>query len=374
MRKARSEIKDGCSQANRWFGPRFFILNRTGHSTMGVSRASTATLGYEDDVPFHGPTVPAPEEVPDELLDDLDINPHARRLIIAVDFGTTYSAVSYTVLEGADPVRYLDLDRIRSIQGFPDAWNWGEDGMKCEVPTEVIYPLDRKFREKEYLDDTDEGEGQDTFTTDPNRIADSTQFRDFERLAVFGQIGPFDADHMSIDESTSFRWGYGAHEAWRFPTTHSDPKNKALSRFKLLLDNSPMTDAIRDDLKLTLDELKRRKIIKDRLHVIVDFLTCLLRHTQSELEMAGFDDSYRKEIVLCVPAIWSQKACRDMQTAMARAMGQARFEGVDVQNNSIENLFIVSEPEAAAAYVLATERGVSVITPLHPACTPIGYR
>ncbi|KAB5518088.1 hypothetical protein GE09DRAFT_1045090 [Coniochaeta sp. 2T2.1] len=316
---------------------------------MGVSRASTATLGYEDDVPFHGLTVPAPEEVPDELLDDLDINPHARRLIIAVDFGTTYSAVSYTVLEGADPVRYLDLDRIRSIQGFPDAWNWGEDSMKCEVPTEVIYPLDRKFREKENLDNTDEGEGQDTFTTDPNRIADSIQFRDFERLAVFGQIGSFDADHMSIDESTSFRWGYGAHEAWRFPTTHSDPKNKALSRFKLLLDNSPMTDAIRDDLKLTLDELKRRKIIKEPLHVIVDFLTCLLRHTQSELETAGFDDSYSKEIVLCVPAIWSQKACRDMQTAMARAMGQARFEGVDVQNNSIENLFIVSEPEAAAA-------------------------
>jgi hypothetical protein len=87
--------------------------------------------------------------------------------------------------------------------------------------------------------------------------------------------------------------------------------------------------------------------------------------------MAGFDDSYSKEIVLCVPAIWTQKACRDMQTAMARAMGQARFEGVDVRNNSIENLFIVSEPEAAAAYVLATERGVSVISPLHPACTPL---
>ncbi|OIW35554.1 hypothetical protein CONLIGDRAFT_710725 [Coniochaeta ligniaria NRRL 30616] len=361
MRKSLSVIKDGCSQADRWSGPCFFSPNRIGHSTMSFSRASTATLGrgYEDDAPPQGLTAPAPEEVPDELLDDLDINPHARRLIIAVDFGTTYSAVSYTVLEGADPVHYLDLNRIRSIQNFPDAWNWGEDGMKCEVPTEVIYPLDRKFREKENLDDPDEEEGQDTPTTDPNRAAASAQFRDFERLAVFGQIGSFDADQMSIDGTTSFRWGYGAHEAWRFPTTHADPKNKALSRFKLLLDNSPMTDAIRDDLKLTLDELKRLKIIKEPLHVIVDFLTCLLRHTQSELEMAGFDDSYSKEIVLCVPAIWSQKACRDMQTAMARAMGQAKFEGVDVQNNSIENLFIVSEPEAAAAYVLATERGVS---------------
>jgi hypothetical protein len=66
------------------------------------------------------------------------------------------------------------------------------------------------------------------------------------------------------------------------------------------------------------------------------------------------------ETILCVPAIWSQKACRDMQTAMAIAMGQAGFPGVDVEDNNIDNLFIVSEPEAAAAFVLADSRDISV--------------
>ncbi len=49
-----------------------------------------------------------------------------------------------------------------------------------------------------------------------------------------------------------------------------------------------------------------------------------------------------------------------MQTALTKAIQRAGFDGVNVQNNSIENLFIVSEPEAAAAYVLASERHVTV--------------
>ncbi len=69
---------------------------------------------------------------------------------------------------------------------------------------------------------------------------------------------------------------------------------------------------------------------------------------------------------MCVPAIWEQAACRGMQTAMATALKQAQFTRVRVENNSIENLFIVSEPEAAAAYVLAME---SVIQVRKAACT-----
>lgn len=341
---------------------------------MSVSRASTATLRHEDNPFIRELTVPAPERVPDQLPNDPKISSPAKRLIIAVDFGTTYSAVSYTVVEGADPVHYLNIDRIRSIQNFPDDYNWGANALKCEVPTEVIYPLDRDFREKEKLNATNQEAEQDESSPDNNGgPVGGSQVDDFERLAIFGQIGSCDADEMSLDESTSFRWGYGAHEAWGLPATHSSPKNMALSRFKLLLDNSPMTEAVRSDLRPTLDRLKRLKIINGPHHVIVDFLTYLLRHTKSELKMAGFDNSYSKEMVLCVPAIWSQKACRDMQTALALAMRQADFEGVDVENNSIENLFIVSEPEAAAAYVLGKESDVTVMPPLPLMCTPFGH-
>jgi hypothetical protein len=119
-----------------------------------------------------------------------------------------------------------------------------------------------------------------------------------------------------------------------------------LSRFKLLLDSTERTEPIRMRLNETLTQLKNRRIIKDSLDVIVDFLTCLLRHVKTEIEVAGFDDSYKREIVMCVPAIWTQKACRDMHVAMATAMALAGFPGVDIEDKRIENLFIVSEPES----------------------------
>jgi hypothetical protein len=363
---------------------------------MDFSRASTATIGRDD--PFVGdhflpidgeidnaaPEEVFPEEVPEHLLEgpSADSENHSKRLIIAVDFGTTYSAVSYVALEEGESGEYLDLDRIKSIQNFPDDYNNGDssDRMRSEVPTEVIYPLDRSFRQKENLGDVGEQEEQEQEHDYAQEVLNSpreylaAQAAGFDAqgdngLAVFGRHDREDDDRMSIDdESTSFRWGYGVHEAWGIHATHADPRNQPLSRFKLLLDDSKTTLRIRAQLAQTLDELKRRKIIGNHRDVIADFLTCLLRHTKSELVSAGFDESYRTEIVLCVPAIWSQKACRDMQTAMAVAMERARFGGVDVQNNSIENLFIVSEPEAAAAFVLAKnrERDVAVGSRQHP--------
>jgi len=242
------------------------------------------------------------------------------------------------------------------------------DHMKSEVPTEVMYPLDRHFRDKEDLEpDEDPGEDDGERNVDDGVQADI----DMEGVSfdgdndddddIFGRNAHEDSvNEMTIDTPNSFRWGYAVHEARRLPAAHTDPKNEALSRFKLLLDNSPLTDRVRQELRDPLEQLRKRHIIKNDLDVIVDFLTCLLRHTRTELEAAGFDDSYQMEIVLCVPTIWTQKACRDMQTAMAKAMQRARFVGVDVQNNSIENLFIVSEPEAAAAYVLKNDEHISV--------------
>ncbi|EMR66716.1 putative hsp70 family protein [Eutypa lata UCREL1] len=44
-----------------------------------------------------------------------------------------------------------------------------------------------------------------------------------------------------------------------------------------------------------------------------------------------------------------------MQVALTSAMRRANFRGVGLETNSIENLFLVSEPEAAAACVLELE-------------------
>lgn len=339
-------------------------------SDMSVSRESTATVEGDDVGVRCLPNLvnmARPERAPEHLLRGASEDvASVKRLIVAVDFGTTYSAVAYVALEEGDDDRaYLDPSRIRTVQNYPDDATFGnlDDQMRSEVPTEVIYPLDRHFREKAAKGRGTIADSEDEdYEFDPSSTLGDEELLDADSgLAVFGQSNSgYDADQMSIDDEDSFRWGYSAHEAWGRSATHAGANSKPLSRFKLLLDDSPRTEAIRADLGRTLDELKTKKIIQKPLDVIVDFLTSLMRHAKSEIKRAGFDDSYKTEIVLCVPAIWTQKALRDMQGALGKAMTLAGFPGIDTDNNTIDNLFIVSEPEAAAAFVLTNERDISV--------------
>jgi len=321
------------------------------------SRSSTATL--PEDLDFR------PEEVPDYLFDDEDGRQAMKRFVVAVDFGTTYSAVSYVVLEKGESTETIGLNRIQSIKNYPnDRHNDLGDRMKCEVPTEVIYPLDKRFRKRDNLAFNERALrevqiGREDAEEDGNTSDENPEAADGED--VDDDVEMFDADME--DDVPSFRWGYGVHEAWCYPEMHSDTTNKPLARFKLLLDDSPVTTEVREDLSRTIKTLCGKKIIKKNspaVDIIADYLTCLLRHVKDELTEVGFESDHALEMVLCVPAIWTQKACRDMQTAMAMAMKRARLQGVDAQNNSIENLFIVSEPEAAAAYVLELNHEIIV--------------
>lgn len=318
---------------------------------MSASRSSTVTVGRDQShVNSHVATA---------LMDLRDFDQATRalrpnRLIIAVDFGTTYSAVSYVAIpEGSSPEAIGPRD-IRSIKNFPERFETG-DQMDLEVPTEVMYPSTPAFRKNEAQDHTEHESAVHETLEGPG-------FMDPDFDIDTGDILAEEEDVTMLDDDDDrFRWGYQVHELWSLPATHSDDTYRPLSRFKLLLDQSPDTESVREQLSTTLTELRRRRILSDKpLQVIADFLTHLLRHTQDQLRSEGYDDTYSKEIVLCVPAIWTQKACRDMQSCMALAMQRAQFDGVDVRQNSIENLFIVSEPEAAAAYVLSTVRTLQV--------------
>ncbi|ENH64984.1 hypothetical protein FOC1_g10000520 [Fusarium oxysporum f. sp. cubense race 1] len=119
-------------------------------------------------------------------------------------------------------------------------------------------------------------------------------------------------------------------------------------------------EKVREELINQLDILQRRGLIQQNLDVVVDYLTCLLRHALSELRRKGVDDSYRKEVVVCAPVTWKEKACEDMQACLANALRKAEFGGVSVQENRIENLHIESELDAAAAHILATQSIIKV--------------
>ncbi|KAK8137369.1 hypothetical protein PG984_005309 [Apiospora sp. TS-2023a] len=320
---------------------------------MGDSRATTATLGRTPGVGESRYSTP----LPNPRVDDEE--ELGKRLIIAIDFGTTYSCVSYAAIQKGEQPEYLTRDRIESIENYPnDQDPDAASPMKKQVPTELMYPKTADFRAKEGLPDMTDGDESREEVPSPGEEDGDIDMAEVDEKTVQQYM-----EELLLDNSDTLNWGYGVHESQSLPKVHSDPSNKPLARFKLLLDTSPMTEEVRHSLKDTVESLQKRKIIKKPLQLIADFLTCLLRHTKEELADQGYDDSWPLEIVLCVPAIWTQKACRDMQSALAVAMEKTNFKGVDIQNNSIENLFIVSEPEAAAAYVLAWSPDVAVLPP-----------
>ena len=350
------------------------------------SRASTATLGRQTAMTGDSMDLDVKDEEPDfsdegpDFSDDvlqqllhISTDP-SKRLVMGIDFGTTYSAVSFVAVNENEDPKLIPKIRIRSIQNFPGGiFNDPSDKMRGEVPTEIIYSLDPKFRKKHMWDGLQQDRhiaqttdieaeiasedrstsGEDTLPASPALHQQADSDVDMDDTADFDE-----KEYLSGSEG--FQWGYKVHEAWKFPETHVNPINQALSRFKLLLDSSETTEKVREHLAPTMKHLKDEKVINDELSPIADYLTCLLLHTDSELHAGGYDNSWPVELVMCVPAIWTERACRRMQTAMAIAIQQARFRRMSIENNSIENLFMVSEPEAAAAHVLTMDSTISV--------------
>ncbi|OTA99475.1 hypothetical protein M426DRAFT_325122 [Hypoxylon sp. CI-4A] len=325
------------------------------------SRATSITIGREEEAARSGSEDQTtetqasrhtidPEPVSDSQIIDPDEDDPSKKLILSIDFGTTYSSISYLPLSEGQRRDHVSSNEIRSIINYPDDKNEDESSqMKKEVPTEIMYPLDPKFRKRANLrrPTNTEGDVTDSETEDEESDPD---------VMEVDSMG-YNISAMMSD-AEEFKWGYKMHGAWGKPSTHFRQTSKAMGRFKLLLDQSPATNEVRQTLRSTLKHLTSKKVVESEVGVIADFLTCLLRHAKSQLQSLGLYDDYQVEIVLCVPAIWTQKACRDMQAALLTAMRTAEFKGVDLSCQAIENLFIVSEPEAAAAFILETESSI----------------
>ncbi|RBR12100.1 hypothetical protein FVER53590_10167 [Fusarium verticillioides] len=215
--------------------------------TLGPDNAPSHHLQHEEEDAM-------PDHIDVELLDHIGSEPSEKRLIIAVDFGTTYSSVSYVEIPEGCPSDIVDPRSICSIRNYPETLDFNvKDSMLVEVPSEVIYPLNRHFREQDSLIRSQEGlepapsdsDGQETHHDPPNNGVQDFGIHDDEGDTT-----------MNIDIGDQFYWGYKVHELWALPATHSDPSNLPLSRFKLLLDDSPMTERVRQDLNLTLSTLK----------------------------------------------------------------------------------------------------------------------
>ncbi|RYP72524.1 hypothetical protein DL771_004164 [Monosporascus sp. 5C6A] len=274
------------------------------------------------------------------------------QLIVSVDFGTTFSAVSYDAVNPDEAAERIGLGRIRSMENWPGYRNIdGGSHMKQQVPSEDLYPMDPKFRDAADLQTRDRDSDPFDIGGLLDMIPDSDEDTD---VTLFG---------TNVNAFNAFKWGYSVHEALSKPSTHFKRANKTLGRFKLLFDDRPTTETVRRELASTLTSLKIRKLLRNHGEIVADYLTCLLRHVKRELQRRRLYNGYQVEMVLCVLAIWSQKACRDMQVALTAAMRMADFKRLDLETDAIENLFIVSEPEAAAAHTTPLKLTKEIVQP-----------
>ena len=144
----------------------------------------------------------------------------------------------------------------------------------------------------------------------------------------------------------SLIWGWGVHS--RLVKPESIPQDLIhLTKFKLLLDNTPGTKERQRKSAQVLQNLKPAKVGD----IIAEYLGQLFRHTKTRLTaFHGLRENSPVEFVLCVPTSWTDKACRVMQDALTTAIKTSNL--AKLQRGIVEDLFIVAESEAAATYAL----------------------
>jgi hypothetical protein len=341
------------------------ISSRYSESTEGGTPENSWPQNYFDSYLPEGDQMDIESREEDDLP---GIESNQIPFVIATDFGTTFSSVAFTR-------RYQGTwEPPQSISQYPHDPFVLNGKESYEVPTQSCYPDIAMLRDydDEAVGVPETGERiKDIFEDDDEieeplshlRHEDSSDDRedsvsDEDQEMFSGEIEDASTDQKNLP---FYHWGYEIQALMRSDTL-SLSQFQHLERFKLMLDETANTRVIRDKLRPTLDQLKHWGMIKEDHDVISDYLTRLFRHTKEQLKAGdiGFTDACPVEHVLCVPNAWSSKACRIMQKAMESAIRQSGL-------GSLDNLFIISEPEAAATYVLYDNSRVNVhVRVYHP--------
>ena len=288
-----------------------------------------------------------------------------KKFVVGTDYGTTFTSVSYYAIENVGQEHLVRASDIKTVQNWPDAPHEGDE----QVPTESWYspvPMKRealkdneqfdapkskpssiRIVEEEY-DDGDEndnrvpGEGEGSSTPLPNK----------ERI-----------ESWSFDEpqSTEFFWGWSVAQQ-RYEQCLQRDQEFLVQRSKLMMLSTAYTEGDRKDLRRQIARLIKRGIIRkygkksrpdirDVRDVITDFLIKIFEHTKNYLAREeGYTKDCPVEFVITVPTIWSQEASRILQFCMESAIQATEFGSL--KNGSVDNLFLVAEPEAGLTWLL----------------------
>lgn len=312
---------------------------------MTHSRESTATMRGLSEVLSPRPSSADVMDI-DEAERGPPLTPKVKEptVIVATDFGTTFSSVAFAINEGGR------RPRVKMVANYPDDPRISQGRPSLEVPTESWYPDAGQLAELNSPDTdahVDDEESMDLYGTSDQEEEDDHRLNDSEEESGALDTGPPER------VSRNFLWGYGIQQKLTFPDMDRKQFDR-IARSKLLLDTGDHTQQVRTELRPVIKRLRRRRIINEEVDVIADYLTQLFNHAKEQIHNTlEIPDSTPIEHVLCVPIVWSSKALRKMQLAMKCAIQDSGL-------GMIENLFLVSEPEAAAAYVLGQSDEVNV--------------
>jgi hypothetical protein len=306
-----------------------------------------------------------------EVFDHLEMdhdpinNVNADRMIIAIDFGTTFSSVAYAVIPKGRSPETLGQNDVRCIGNYPGYEPVpGVLDFRQDVPTELWYDDGRTGSWRQRSEEGSDDDIQDPEDVHEDSSSDDSESEDQRSRSQFDDGNEIESLTNTQSKTTATTradqyWGYGVQQKLNLMNVPRD-EAQPLTRFKLNLVSESDTQDVRDNLKPILIALRKRRIIGKETDIYKHFLTHLLEHTKEQLQFSNeLQEDMVIQFVLCVPAKWPTNACRIMQAALEEAV-----KDVGLSRNAEDdvcNLFIISEPEAAAECILAeTTDGIYV--------------
>ena len=187
------------------------------------------------------------------------------KFIVAVDYGTTYTSVSYVKLDyqAEEPYR-VELHEIQTIKEWPEAYGGTKPEIYTEVPSESWYANQKHY------------------------------------------------------------WGYDAFYKRVKGVLPGSLITGAGFCPKIVLSRGTDAEKGRQELRDAM-----MKIGKDETEIVTDYLVEVLRHTKSQLvKYAEYNDHCDVELVLCVPTAWDAADRRGWQEIMGEAAKRACFGSI----------------------------------------------
>jgi hypothetical protein len=274
------------------------------------------------------------------------------RIVIGIDFGTTFSCVAYVILPiGVAPgdIRLEDFECIGNYPGFEASRN--QSNIRRDVPTELWYEYGfaKKRREpatKHNEVHLSENQGCESIREEDDHSGSDLEISE-EDESPEASTG---TSTLMMHRKCTRYFGYSVQQRLNTIHKHKDDA-RPLKRFKLNLNPKEQTEIHRKNIQKTLEKLMKMGIIEDKTDIYTHYLTDLLQHAKEQLKRSNeLQDNMHVEYALGIPPTWPTLGVRILQNSLEKAV---RKVGIDRQDeNSMPDIFIVSEPEATAEWCL----------------------